>query len=320
MRVSVRPADSRRLFCLLAIAIVLVSGGALKPASAGPVTTTAQAGFNPIVIVDDGGSATANDSFSGSNGTGGSSTAFASPAGRLSVSATTTGIAPTGPHYSAGASFSVANDTTFNYQPDYLGGQDDWVQVGLTGALSGSIVGQGLGGTGSGRARVVISGNIWNAPQDEGGAFLGTVTADTGYRGGSVRSFNASQVININEFVSTGYFWVPRGDAITFNASLSVRVYSDPNPFGTEPSHHGTVTVDFADTFEFDPYAFFDILTPGVTANSPSLGLVNNQLVNFINTDPTAVPEPDTLALMSIGLAGFVVYRRRSKSTLGKPM
>lgn len=314
MRLSERQAQTRRLFLPLVVLILVASGGALNPAWAGPLTTRATAGFNPAVIDDTGGSASASDSVSylyfPGDGSSAHSHAYASPAG-LSVFATSTGFNLAHPVYGAGANFTVVSDTTFNYQPDYLGGQDDWVEVGLTGALSGSIVGERQGGTGSARARIDISGNIWTAPPDEGGVFINRVSADTGDRGGSVRSFDDSQVININEFVSTGYFWVPRGDAVTFTVGLSVQIYSDRNSYGSEPSHHGKVTADFADTFAFDPYNFFDILTPGVTANSPSLGLVDNQLVAFIDTDPTTVPIPAALPLMASGLVVLGVFVRR---------
>lgn len=263
--------------------------------------------------------ASASDDFENPNtGTGHGGSAFGSPAG-ISVLARVTGEDNIAPRYSASASFSSMQDTTFNYQPDYMGGMDDWVEVGLTGALSGTITGSGnpycffgctedspVGG-GYARARISISGPTYTAPPDEGGVPVSGIHADTGSLGGFVTK---GETISINQFVSTGYFWVPRGEAISFSASLSVEMASSKNPFGTQSGHHGTVTADFSDTFEFDPYAFFDIRTPGITANSPTLGIVNNQL-------PAAmVPEPTSLAICSAMLAvPLLRLRRRYRPT-----
>ena len=70
-------------------------------------------------------------------------------------------------------------------------------------------------------------------------------------------------------------------------------------------SQHGTVTADFSDTFKFDPNAFFDIRTPGVTANSPTLGIVNNKL---------SIPEPATAAMSTLGAVLLISMLRVRQS------
>jgi len=296
------PGQTRdgRLFRRLTILSFAFSGALVSPTWAAPVTTTATAGSNPQVIGEYPASANASHSFSNPDGSSGSSSAFASPGAWLSVSATSTGWSH---NYGAGAGFSFVADTTFNYEPDFEGEQDDWVEVSLTGVLSGTIVGTGLGGTGSARARVSVSGNIWTAAPEDGGTFIGSKTADTGDRGGEVRSYNESQVIDITEFVSTGRFWVPRGEPVSFSASLGVQVASDRYIFT-----YGTVSADFDDTFVFDPYSLFDIYTPGVTANSPAIGLVNNQLVEFI--EPVPVPAALPLLASCLAIVGAGCCRR----------
>lgn len=230
------------------------------------------------------------------------------------MSATSTGVSS---EYQAGATFSVSEDTTFNYQPGFGGVQQDWVEVGLTGALTGTVKGTGLGGTGSGRARVSVSGNLYTAPPEDGGTPLGSLSRE-GFVGGSVRSFNDTQTITGSEFVSTGFFWVRRGETVNFSASLGVSVFSD-RFFGPT---YGTVTSDFSDTFEFDPYSFFDIRTPGVTANSPSIGLFNNQLVDLIEVpdedpggdDVSPVPLPASLPMIGAALIALGGLSRRRRS------
>ena len=72
----------------------------------------------------------------------------------------------------------------------------------------------------------------------------------------------------------------------------------------------------FDNTFNFDPNAFFD-LPDGITANSPSLGLVNNRLVAFADEpdDPDlTVPEPGSAALFGLGALCAAGVRRRRRS------
>lgn len=299
----------RRVFSL-SILTFLLCGGPTASASAG-ATAKAQAGFTfttgEAVEVDFPGSASASDSFMDSgDGTGYSTTAFASPAMRLSVSATVTGWSNISPKYSAGASVTATEDTTFNYQPDYTGAMDDYVEVALTGLLAGTITGSGYSpnseNVGSARASVLvaISGPTYNAHPDEGGQRENAIINTDDFGGIVARG----ETLGVNEFVSTGSVWVPRGEPVGLSISLFVEVTSYDNPFGTQSSQHGTVNADFSNTFEFNPYEFFDIRTPGVTANSPTLGLVNNQLVAFI-------PEPASAVMWGLGAGLAYVLRRR---------
>lgn len=296
--------------CLICVVFVFLSSiSPLACASGGQ--SSASAGSNSQTV-DFPDIANASDDFENPNtGTGHSATAIGSPAG-LSVMARVTGEENIAPRYSAGASFSAIEDTTFNYQPDYQGDMDNWVEVGLTGVLSGSFVGSGQPycffgcnedspvGAGYAQASISISGATYTAPPDEGGVPVSGVGANTGSMGGFVVS---GESIDLNEFVSTGYFWVQRGVPISLSASLFLEMTASKNPFGTQSSDHGTVTGNFSDTFEFNPYEVFDIRTPGVTANSPALGIVNNRI-------PAAIPEPTSIALALAALC-LVMGRRR---------
>ena len=260
--------------------------------------SSAQAGSNPAVVVEFPGTATASDS--GDDGTTPfpvtwSSTATASPGG-ISASVIVTGLEA---EYRAGGSFTSASDTTFDYASDFQGGQSDWVEFELGGFLTGSVVGQGAGGTGSGFATISLSGPLYNSPN---GAFVGNVLRSTGHQGGSVRSFDNPQQISINKSLSTGFYAVPRGAAISFSISMSITAWGDRNRFGGE---HGTVTSNFSDTFKLNPDEIFNILTPGITVNSPSAGIVNNAF-------PAPVPVPGALFLFLPALASLAALSRRS--------
>ena len=305
-------ASCRAAFGILIFTIVqAVMLPLARSAWAGPVTLTATAGPNRVAVDEGAGSASANHSAT-SGFTSRSSSAFASPAGRLSVSASSTA---TPWQYRARAAFSVTGDTTFDYEPGFDGVPAEYVEVSLTGALTGTITGTGLGGTGSGEARVSVTGNLFTASPDDGGTPKSSAGGFSGTQGGSVRSFLDSQVISVSQFVSTGRFFVRRGQPVSFSASLSTQVFSDTRRAGAET---GTVTANFSDTFEFDRENFFDIFTPGVTANAPSFGLVNNQLAEFIDTEPapmpSSVPAPGVFSLLLLGLLNLAWRRRHALS------
>lgn len=265
--------------------------------------STAQAGFGDTVMVEFPGIATTSDSGNdgaSQNPVSWNSNAKASPSG-ISASVTVTGFSPSGAQYGAVGSFTSAADTTFDYSSDFQGGQSDWVQFSLGGFLTGTITGQGRGGTGSGFATIGLSGPLYNAPN---GGLVGSPFASTGIQGGSVRSFDESQTININTPLSTGYYWVPRGEAIIFTISMSVTAFGDHSPFGD----HGTVTSDFSNTFKLNVNEVFDIRTPGITVNSPSAGIVNNAL-------PAPVPLPGALAIFLPALISLGAFFRRRLDT-----
>lgn len=74
--------------------------------------------------------------------------------------------------------------------------------------------------------------------------------------------------------------------------------------WGGHPVHG---IVNFGNSLSFDTSSFFQINTPGVTANSvDSDWLVDNQVT-------AAVPEPSTLMLAGIGIAGACVLSRRRR-------
>ncbi len=252
--------------------------------------STASAGFSDQVVVEFPGIASASDSGndgSSPNPVSWHSTATASPGG-ISASVSVTGLNSTGTQYGAGGSFTSAADTTFNYSPNFQGEQSDWVEFELGGFLTGTITGEGLGGTGWAVATISLFGPLFDAPN---GGLKSFVNASSGNQGGSVRSFDTNgQQININKLVSTGFYWVPRGEAISFSIAMSVTAFGDKIN-----TNLGTVTSDFSDTFKLNPEEIFTIRTPGITVNSPSAGIVNNAL-------PAPVPLPGALLLFLTGL------------------
>jgi len=257
----------------------------------------AAAGYDEVRSATFPGIATSSDS--GPDGGSPTSVAYSSSAtaspGGISVTVSATGFAPS-PGYTARGSFSSAADTTFDYAPDFQGGQSDWVEFGLGGFLTGTIIGQGLGGTGSASASITISGPIYDAPN---GIPINRVFASSGLQGGSVRSFDDSQVITVNKSVSTGFYAVPRGESIAFTIEMSATAAGD-----TSYGNVGTVTANFADTFKLNADAVFTILTPGITVNSPSAGIVNNAL-------PAPVPVPGAFMLLFPAVAALCTLPRR---------
>jgi len=274
-------------------------------------TSRARAGFNAPVEVDFPGIATASDSSTGSRGQMVSSTATPSPGG-IRVQLRNKGVTPTGPEYTAEGSFSSARDTVFDYEIDpATGALDDWVQVSLGGSLSGTIRGESFGGAGRAEARVGISG-VRASP--DFGASTTSASGGTGPQGGFVDSLDDSdrrQTISVNEFVSTGSWWVPRGEPVSFSFGMSATADGADTTFGL-----GTVTVDFSNSFVLNPEEVFTILTPGITVNSPSAGIVNNRLPGDEpppddDTAAGTVPVPASVWLLGVGLASL--YRQSAR-------
>ena len=104
---------------------------------------------------------------------------------------------------------------------------------------------------------------------------------------------------------------VELGRPIRFRASMLLGGSGD-SAFGTFGG--GVFSGLFDNSFEFDPNAFFD-LPDGVTANSPSLGLVDNRLVAFADNPesppPGTAPEPGGAALLGLELLGAAIVRGR---------
>ena len=77
-------------------------------------------------------------------------------------------------------------------------------------------------------------------------------------------------------------------------------------------SSKGSVTADFGSTFDVaDPYNVFQ-LPAGYTAESSSLGLVDNQIPDLFEQS-VPVPASGVSMAAALGLAGFCAWRRRER-------
>ncbi len=94
---------------------------------------------------------------------------------------------------------------------------------------------------------------------------------------------------------------VPLDQPIIFRTDFEIRAAARPSV---------DQTVDFSNSIDFNPARVFD-LPEGITVNSESWGLVNNQLQFYFNNSPTVVPEPTTGMLLMVGLLGLAGRGRK---------
>lgn len=91
--------------------------------------------------------------------------------------------------------------------------------------------------------------------------------------------------------------------------NVPVRISASLNFNAVQVRNGDNLNANFFNSMSFDPAAFFDIHTAGVTANSVAGDgdwLVDNQLT----TVESAVPEPSSMALLGMGALGLCGLRR----------
>ena len=186
------------------------------------------------------------------------------------------------------------------------------VQVGLGGLLEGIVT---FGGTGNAVGSLQASASLLGSGVSSSSPALYNAAFGKDRETGTARPLPTGPVV-VHEQL-TGSAVVELGVPVQFAATMFLRGGGD-SAFGFFGP--GIFSGLFDNSFRFDPDAFFD-LPAGFTANSPSLGLVDNRLLAFAaDPGPSAtVTEPGAAALLWLGLLTVAGVRARPPSRARHP-
>ncbi len=175
--------------------------------------------------------------------------------------------------------------------------------VGFGGLLDGVVT---FGGTGNAGGVLVVSATLLGTGVSAASPASYNATFAKDREAGTARPLPTGPVV-VHEQL-TGSAQVELGRPVQFAASMFLRAGGD-SAFGFFGP--GVISALFDNSFEFDPLAFFD-LPDGITANSASLGLVDNRLIAFAGPVSAAAPGPAALLCLGLVVLAWAGGRRPS--------
>ena len=199
----------------------------------------------------------------------------------------------------AGGDRRVESKASFRHEVIYASIDDSPIEVVVPVHVDGSMVVGGAGlGTASVGFQVRLDGVLQTPPTPSG-------SAPPVYRG--IALFGGDGSVFVDDFVDLVFTDVPVNVPVELFVELVVDAHV--NRLATDSGPASTATSSFGQTLEFaDPNRVF-ILPAGVTANSESMGLVNNSLV-----PANGVPEPGAVFLLLAGALGLFATGARPRA------